>query len=343
MANKSAKQLRTPIYRQNIVKGKPLNIGAKTSISAEFPTGLGAPGIYEVRVRVNVALTNTTGTTPLSESTNPAGGLLNFIKQIYFRGDNSDVFVDNLPARPLYKIATLKKGSPPRFDAMTVAAGTYRVDIPIILADPQANRPEDTVLVASRYKTLTLDILSGTRADLLGVVGDSAITATVDIDIVRTKQPWDEAAAPVAWYQAYSAVPSVDAAAVVYMDLERDQNSALKRLYVHSSANGSAGSPWAGTNSDTVLQHLTVASGDENYLYQSEYLMLQDANKDDSSLETVLAGNAMIDFMPDGSNLSALQTDLSQLRLSWANATAPANSVITAVQEHRRDLHAPQA
>jgi hypothetical protein len=110
-------QLRAPIYPQNIVQGRAMTVGGKTSFNDDFPTG---PGIYKTVIGINVAIVIGTGAGPISE------GILNFVRQIYFRTDNNETIVDNLPARPLYKIAQVKAGSAPRKDEIAAATATYR-------------------------------------------------------------------------------------------------------------------------------------------------------------------------------------------------------------------------
>lgn len=332
-------QLRTQLYWESIVKGQPLNgPSGKTSFTAEFPRG---PGIYATRIRANVLVTIGTGTTPLNETTNPAGGLLNYLRQIYYRGDNGDVFVDNVPARPLFKMNLFKNGTVPRLTDVAASNGTYRVDIVIPHADPDSDRPADTVLVSSRYKSMFFDIFTGPLTDLFGTVGTCSVAgSTVDVDILRTQEDWDEKASPVLWYNSWGVLPPFDASQRTYVDMTRDENSWLKRLYIHTSVNGSTGLPFGGTNSDAIIQFHNVKSGTKNWPYQQEWLMAQDANKDERSLETVPAGWAMIDFMRDNSNLSAIYTFRNQLQFNFTpQAGLAAGSVVTALEEHRRNLH----
>lgn len=323
---------RSPVQTDNIVAGAAVAVNGRTSFSKEFPLG---QGWYALKLRLSVALTIGTGASPVTE------GILNFLRQIYLRTDRGEIIVDNLPARSLYKIAAYKQGSPPRKDEIAAANGTYRFDIPIWFVDQATMRPEDTVLDTTRYQAIYLDLVTGPLSDLLGTVGTAAAVVTADIDYLHSRDEWPSSDAPPIGYVNYSARPPVDAAGAVTIDLEHSFDLSLKRLFVHTSTSGTAGMPWYGVNSDAIINQLNVRNGQNQYAYNRTWAMLQDQNKDEASLETVLAGVGVVDYVnTDRSLKSALYTgDKGQLQLAWSNqGGVGANSIVTAVQEGYRTL-----
>ena len=298
-----------------VFNGSTLNTNGRTVFSKEFPLG---EGWYKIIPRINIAVVIGTGSGAIAESE------LLFVKNMLLRTDRNEELV-NLPARAIYKIAAAKTGSPPRKDAMAAATATYRVSLPTFFVDDKLFRPEDTILDTSRYNSITLDIQLGTVADLFTTVGTSSVTATLDLEIERSKGYLPPEAQPY-YHINNTFVPPVDASSLTFIDMERSPDLSVKRFYVHASATGTAGQPWSGANADDV-QNIESFQDQNTFIIQKRiHEMIQNQNKDDYSLESVLAGVTIFDFVRDGSILSSLVTgDKARLQYLWDNKAGVAS------------------
>lgn len=322
---------RFPIMPDVIAENKAMTVGGRTQFSEQFQMG---PGIYDMWLRVKIAVVIGTGAGPIAE------GELNFIKSLYFKTDLGEVCLDNVPGRGMYKVALTKGGAAPRKDAIAAASATYTVDIPIYFADPKAIRPEDTVLDTSRYKSVTFDVTLGTIADLFTAPGTATVTATADLLVNRSKGRWNSEEAPPVGHVVYSNRNPVDAATVTEIKLETATDLSYKRAYIHASTGGVAGQPWYGANSDAIIGSMTLKDGSTDWVRKVHYLQMQDINKQDYGLETVPSGVVVLDFMRDGSNKSAMYAgDKNEIIFDWDNQGAPAaNSIVTLLTEGYRAL-----
>lgn len=309
-------------------RAQVLTNGAPNVMGKDFPLG---EGWYELMLRFNLAVTIGTGTTPIAE------GELSFFKSIVLRTSAGEVLC-NLPARALYKIATVKSGTLPRKDAIAAATASYRVDLPISFVDDRMKRPEDTILDTSRYSGISLEITTGTVADLFGTVGTSSVIATLDIEIERTKGRLPKQALPV-FHIFYGAAQSQDASVQTYIDIDRSPDIAYKRFYAHECSAGVAGGVFTGVNADDVkdLESIIDQSGD--IVRERIHEMIQNHNKRTYSLESVLAGVTVFDFVRDGSINSALYPgDRSRLQFKWTNKTVAASDIVSLAFEALRGL-----
>lgn len=327
---------RYPIVPDVIAENKAMTVGGRTQFSDVFPKG---PGIYDMWLRVKIAVVIGTGAGPISE------GELNFVKSLYFKTDLGEVLLDNVPGRGMYKIGLIKGTTPPRKDAIAAASATYTVDIPVYLADPQTVRPEDTILDTSRYDSMTFDVTLGTISDLFTAPGTATVTATADLMIRRSKGQWNSEEAPPVGHVVYSNRNPVDAATVTEIKLETPKDLTYKRAYVHASTGGVAGQPWYGANSDAIIGSMTLKDGQGDWVRKVHYLQMQDVNKQDYGLENVPAGVVVLDFIPDRSNKSGIFAgDKNELILDWDNQSAPAaNSIVTLLTEGYRALRTQAA
>lgn len=316
----------------NLLSGQPANVNGKTVISDPLPVG---EAWYRAHLRIGLIFVVGTGTTPIAE------GELNFIKNVLFKTDRGEI-VCNLPGRALYKIASFKAGVvAPRKDAIAAASATYYVNLPIYFAShyTETDRPEDTVLDTKRYSSLTLEIQLGTVADLLGVVGTSSVTCTVDMEIVRTKGLMPEKGQPTGII-SYDYRNPVDAAVAQQVFLERAADLSYKYLYVHSSTAGTAGVPFSGVNADTI-QNLVSIKDQNGFITKDRiHRMIQESNQMDFSLESILTGMEVHDFIQEGSTQAALATvGKTLLQYQWTNqGGVGANSLITVAHEGIRGL-----
>lgn len=316
----------------NLLAGQAANINGKTVISDPLPVG---EGWYRASIRIGIVFVVGTGTTPITE------GELNFIKNILLKTDRGEILC-NLPGRALYKLASYKAGvTSPRKDAIAAASATYYVNVPIYFADHymRMDRPEDTILDTKRYSSLTLEVQLGTVADLLTTVGTSSVTATIDLEVVRTKGLLPPKGSPIGVI-SYDYRNPVDASVAQQVFLERADDLAIKRLFIHSATSATAGSPFSGTNSDAVQNVVTVKDQAGFIIKDRIHRMIQESNQMDFQLETILTGMECLDFVQEGSVHAALATKgKSLLQYGWTNqAGVAANYNVTVVTEAIRGL-----
>jgi hypothetical protein len=320
--------MRGNLERPNVINAAPLNASAQTTFSKELPVGEGWYGVY---LTINIALTIGTGTTPITE------GELLFIKNVQLRTDRGEI-VCNLPGRAIWKIAAIKSGALPHKDAIAAATATYRVHLPIFLADFWMLRPEDTVLDTERHNSLTLSVTLGSVSDLLTTPGTAAIVCTLDVELERSFGALPDGGKPIGFIN-YDSRPPVDANSTQFIDLERASDMSIKRVYLHTGSSGTGGIPWSGTNSDTRIASLNIKDQSRQIEKDRLWESIQYQNKLDAKLESLLSGVVWFDFVKDRSILSAMATaDKSLLQMVWTNETAAANNITTLTQENIRTL-----
>lgn len=321
----------------NIVTGQALVGGGKFVLSDPLPMG---EGWYRMHLRIGIVLTVGTAATPITE------GELLYIKNVLIKSDRGEILC-NLPGRALYKIATIKGGLvAPRKDAIAAASATYYVNLPIYFAEHYrlSDRPEDTICDTSRYSSMTVEITLGTTADLFSSPGTATVAPTLDVELVRTKGilPGDKPGVggrPVA-HIAYDYRNPVDANTTTQILLERAQDLAIKRLLMFSGTSGTAGVPCSGANSDAV-QNIVQIKDQSGFISKDRiHRMIQESNQMDFSLETIVTGLEVHEFVQEGSLQAALATaGKSLLQVQWTNqGGVGANSIVTAVQEGIRSL-----
>lgn len=316
----------------NLITGQALQVNGKTVFSDPLPVG---EGWYRAHLRFNLAFTVGTGTTPIAE------GELHFIKNILMKTDRGEI-ICNLPGKALYKIASFKAGIvAPRKDAIAAATGTYSVNIPIYFSDHyrSMDRPEDTILDTKRYSSVTIEVTLGTVADLLSTVGTSSVTATMDLEVIRTKGILPKEGSPIAVI-SYDYRNPVDASTLQFILMERAQDLAYKRLYVHSCTGGTAGVPFAGVNSDAVQNVVQIKDQAGFIIKDRVHRMIQESNQIDFSLESIITGMEVHDFVQEGSIQAALLTaGKSLLQYQWTNqAGVAAGYIVTLASEGVRSL-----
>lgn len=337
--------------KMNVIQAAALNPGGRSVFTNQLPLG---EGWYRMDLRFNILFTVGTA----AGITAGADYELRVLRSIQIRTDKGEI-ICNLPGRALHKIAWIKSGSEPYRDifAAVGAPTNYSVHVPIYFADPHAARPEDTALDTARYNSVTLDITMGPFADLTNAVGTGTYTATLDVDLIRSKGPLDKDARPVA-HISYDFRQPVDAFTTTVIDLERATDLWLRRLYVHSTVAGlplNNGQPLWGTNSDAIQNLVNIQDQSGFIVQQRIHQMVQMGNKIEYDLASyaddvaapannhgiAIAGWEVHDFMAvDDSINSALFTgNKSILQYRWNNqAGVAANSYITAVTESHRTL-----
>lgn len=316
----------------NIISGQALQVNGKSVFSDPLPVG---EGWYRANLRIGLVFVVGTGTTPITD------GELHFIKNILMKTDRGEI-ICNLPAKALYNIAKFKAGIvTPRKDNIAAASATYYVDLPIYFAEHylRMDRPEDTILDTKRYSSMTIEIQLGTVADLLSTVGTSSVTATLDVEVVRTKGLLPKEGGPIAVI-SYDYRNPVDANTLQYVLLERAQDLSYKRLYVHSVTGGSAGVPFQGVNSDAVQNVVSIKDQSGFIIKDRIHRMIQESNQLDFSLESIVTGMEVHDFVQEGSIQASLATaGKSLLQYQWTNqAGVGANYIVTVASEGVRSL-----
>jgi hypothetical protein len=310
----------------NVFQGKPINNAALNSFNEGFPLG---EAWLRLILRLNIVLTNTTGTTPISE------GELNLLKALTFKTSRGETLYNSVPGRVLYRIDEIKSGTPAPKDAISATPGTFRVQYSIWFIDPLLVRPEDFLLNTSRYNRVQMDLLMGDVADLLAVVGDSAITVTADLYAERIRGILNPKVAPVEYTEI--TIPSpVDPSSQVYADIERASDLAIKRIMIMACDSATLGSPFVGTPSDTTLDKIGFDTDRGELLNKVFWLMLNAQNKQDFRLAASQVGINFINFCRDGSKQSSVSgSGFSRFRVFWDILTLSTSQISLAVEGFR--------
>lgn len=304
------------------LRGQALTVNGPTVLGKDFPLG---EGWYRLMLRYTIDVTIGTGAGPIAE------GELSILKNIVVRTGAGEVLC-SLPARALFKIAVARGGTVPRKDAIAASTGVFSVDLPIYFVDDRMKRPEDTILDTSRYSSVALELTTGGLADLFTAPGTAVLNSVkLDVEIERSKGRLPRQALPIL-HVFYGAAPSQDASAQTFIDLDRAADIAYKRLFAHASANGVAGGVFTGANADDVQALESVVDQSGDIVRERIHEMIQNTNKNDYSLETVLAGITILDFVRDGSiNSSLYPGDRSRLQYRWTNKAGVAAADIVSL------------
>src|SRR6266700_423520 len=190
--------------------------------------------------------------------------------------------------------------APARPPTATLAAanGTYDFFIPILFADMDMIRPEDTIFDSSRYKSLDLEIQLGTVADLFSTPVKSSIVVTLDIDVERTYGALHPDAKPH-WFISFDHRAPQDPSVNPNVELEKTNDLSFKRLYLWTGDTGIAGQPWTGNANDTYPVKTNIQDQERFIQKDRKHAVVQAQNKTDAFLETALAGIEVYDFVKD--------------------------------------------
>ncbi len=310
----------------NIFTAKPLNVGALNPINEGFPLG---EAYLRLILRLNIVLTNSTGTTPISE------GELNLLKALTFKTSMGELLYNAVPGRPLYRLDEIKSGTPATKDNISASAGTFRVQYSIWFIDPLLVRPQDFLLNSIRYNRFQLDILLGTIADLLGTPGDGAITVNADLYAERIRGILPQKVGPVE-YSEISIPAPVNPASQVYADIERANDLAVKRILIYAQNSATLGAPFSGTPADTIIDKIGFDTDRGELFNKVLWRMLNTQNKQDYRLTTPQTGIILLDFTRDGSKMSSVSGGgFSRFRVFWDNGTLSTSQISLAVEGFR--------
>lgn len=292
---------------QEVYRAQALNNSGVTRFSKDFPLG---EGWHRMDLYFNVAVTIGTGAGVVAES------LLKYIKAITLKTSRGEKPYDNVPGRLAYFIDRVKRGTSATLPSVAAASATYKAMLTLWFSDPLALREQDTILDTARYSGVELAVQLGSISDLYSAPGTATVATTLDIYIERTRGPIPTKVRPGIFNEFGLKAPQ-DPNTILPVDLERAQNLAYRRLYMHTSSSPTAGEAFSGTNSDSVLADVKVEHDGGTPFQTVLWTVLGEANKQDYALETTLTGYRVVDFLrADRSLQAALYSgDKSRLRV----------------------------
>jgi len=307
--------MRAPYEMVNIFVNRPIVLGAINSITEGFPMG---EAWRRLILRVCVVYNWTNGATPAAD------GIDLFLHGLTLRTSRGWTPFNNVPGRALRVIDQVKCcGEPTTFAVFAGADITLVQQYNLWFSDPLAKRPEDTLLDTSLFNKVQMDLNFGNAVDFCyGAIGTDVITtAVMDLYCERVKGKLPVKVKPVD-YVEYGC-PAPVAVANLEMPLERANNIAYKRLYVHTAQAGILGSSFTGPPLDGAVTTMGVDSDKGELIHQIPWVVHNTKMKMDYSIPTAAGTNGMVgwtvmDFVKDYSNMSALIAGyFSRLRLLW--------------------------
>jgi hypothetical protein len=319
----------------------PLNKGNQTVFTDELQGG-GGQGIYRAWLIIKNVFVVGTGTG--AKTTEPE---LDVIKNIFLRSDKNEYFVNNLPARPLFDFARKKFKRAPDKDAFAAASATYQVVIPIVFADPDLARPEDTIIDTGRYESMTLGITMGSETDLLTTPGTASATFTATLIVERSVGRLLENQLPVR-IVSYAMSPPVDLSVTPLVRLERADGVRIKTILLYAGSGGSTSSPFSGIPVNTILNTVEMQDTFGFPLPKLSADYLQFLNNEEYSLGAAAGGRFFVDFMSADENDSLFAAyDTAKKSRCDLNLTikggAPANPIVSVAVEQVRELVGSEA
>lgn len=317
----------------------PLTKSAQTIFTDELQGG-GGQGWYRAWLIIKNVFTVGTGSGAKTDEPELAA-----IKNIMLRSDKNEYFV-NLPARPLFDLARTDFERAAHKDAFAAANGTYEVVIPLVFADLDLARPEDTIIDTGRYESMTLGITMGAESDLLTTVGTAAAVFTATLIVERTVGRLVETQLPIR-YVSYTMSPPIDLSANTVIRLERGEGIRIKKLLLYAGSSGSVSSPFSGAAANTIISTIEMQDTVGFPLPRINGAYLQKINDTAYKLSASATGRYYLDFMQvdeNGSLFGSYDTGKkSRVDLNLVAATAPANSIVSCAVEQVRELAGSEA
>ena len=317
-----------------VLRAQTLTASGTTYFSPQFPLG---EGWVRMHLRFTHALTHGNGSSALSE------GELNVIKGITLRTDKGEIICNNVPGRHLYRLGQIKTNAAATKTAIAAATASYYVPIDIWFSEPKRIHESEmhkTILNTARYGSLTLGITMGSASDLLGTVGTDTVAFTVDIYVERFKGLLPASLAPSLYVQ-YGVQAPQNPNNQTYIDLERSETLAYKRLMLYSTSSATAGVPMSGTMDDTVVNDFDVEQTEKFVAQNILNDVAQRIGMSDMGLAAIPAGISYVSFVDKSrSHMTCLATGgLSKLRYNWRNqGSLPSNPQVTVGYEAVRPL-----
>jgi hypothetical protein len=318
-----------------IARAQTLQASSTTYFGPTFPLG---EAWIRFHMRISINLTLGTGSTALSE------GELQVIKAIYFKTDRGEIICNNTPGRLLYRMTQIKFGTAPVKTAIAAATGIYIVPLDIWFSDPfrlAESEQHATVLDTKRYGSLQLGITMGAVSDLLGTPGTATVAFTTDLYVQRFRGILPKGLDPVL-YTTYGVFPPQNPNNQTYVDMERSENLAYKRLFVMgTSVTTLPGVPYSGNADDTIINDMDIEIT-EKFAYQNILSnVLQRQNQIDYQLEAIPAGCNFFSWVDKSQSLKTVlkSAGQSRMRLNWRNLGGlPATPQVTLGFEGIRPL-----
>ena len=314
-----------------IAQAIALNNGGLNRLNVDFPTG---EGWENLELRFNLVVVIGTGTGAISE------GELRYLRNIFLKTDRGELIVNNCPGRFIYKRAQALRGTAGEKDAIAAASATYVVPIPILFSDPRMKQEDimvvdgvplvaHTMLDTSRYGSLELLITLGSVADLFSTVGTSTVATNVDIIVTRRRGILALPEKP-SFYVELGVRSPVNVTTATEINLERIGNMSYKRAYLFAGSSGDVALAFSGDASNTIIDQITV--DDEQKAFEDVIAdMLRRENRQFYSLETLVTGFHVLDYVKDGELRQALYSgDKPRLKAKWTNlAGLPATPIVS--------------
>jgi len=319
-----------------LLKGSVLNGGGPTTFVDELEGG-GGQGWYRAWLRFELDFVLGTGSGAKTDEPE-----LSIIKGITLRSDKNEYFVNAQSGRAMYDWARRKMGRAPRRDAFAAATAKYYVTIPLLFADDELARSEDTIIDTGRYESMTLQVVMGGVSDLLTTVGTSTVAFKVWFVCERTTGRLIESQLPIR-YVSYDSSPSIDLTAQTVVKLDRGDGIRIKRLLIYSGSGGSVGVPFSGVPVNTIIETVEMEDTIAFPVREQVFDLLQDKNSAEYALETAPVGRGYLDFMlvdENGSLFSSYDTaKQAKVDLNFTiKAGAPANPIVSVGVEQIREL-----
>lgn len=304
--------------------------GAPNTFGANFPMGR---GWYKTRLRFKLVVTANTATGPITN-----GGLF-FIKNIFMKTDANEILC-NMSGKALHEMLKAEYGVAPYGDVLVVEdGGTFYIylDIPHILPEGFKRR-NDTILDTGRYKSVQLRVTLGSVADFFTIVGDAAVTVTLDAEAITTAGIIPGKAQPILYRSMYEMAPVIPSVQT-FLDLDRARDLAINKVMFASTALATAGVAFTGAGDDTVVSDFDIKDQDKFYVQSRLWGFNQSEDKQFYGLEYPITGFNFFEFAKDDSIYSSLYTgNKTQLRLTWRNNSAEATDQISAAYDAVRQL-----
>ena len=313
----------------------PLVKGSQSLFTDELQGG-GGQGWYRAWLIIKNAYVNGTGSGAKTDEPELA-----VIKNIFLRSDKNEYFVGNLPGRPLFDMPRTDFARAADKTAFAAVDGTYEVVIPLVFADHDLARPEDTIIDTGRYESMTLGITMGNESDLLGTVGSAVATFTATLIVERSVGRLIETQLPIK-YVSYSMSPPIDLSVTTVVRLERGDGIRIKKMLLYAGAGGSVSSPFSGIPSNAIIGTIEMQDTIGFPMQRLKASYLQFKNNTEYKLNAAAVGRYFVDFMiidENGSVFASYDTSKkSKVDLNLVAGTAPANSIVSVAVEQVRDL-----
>jgi hypothetical protein len=320
-----------PEERRTILTADPMPNGNLYTFD-RFPLD----GLGLTKIRLIFCVTTTTGAAdPIT------WGLYQWLKGITLRNDKDEYYFKNVPGMALFRSNSYFDRAQPYHLPILAAAGVTRHVLELPLVFPFLNRSEDTIVETKRLNNLTLEIATGTVADIFVTPGASTVAVTLSIELIGTRASVgvtkdgipDPARAQAFFHSYFRTYPLIHADVQTFWDLEAAPDLALLGFLLYN--HGATGLPFIGSVAAPGNDHVTnVNLYDIGHRYLNNVLMesfqqerqilpFLDYNRHAADLVSPLTrlGEYPHSFVKNGSINEAYATKLIP-RLDWTNLTA---------------------